>query len=44
MHPKTESLFLKTFLPDMISLVNDKVVNVRMSLSEILGEHYSASA
>ena len=40
LHPSSEPLFLALFLGDFISLANDKVVNVRMSLSEVLSHHY----
>jgi hypothetical protein len=40
LHPTTESLFAKYFLADFISLANDKVVNVRMSLCEVIAQHH----
>lgn len=39
LHPSSEHLFLGHFLGDFISLANDKVVNVRMSLAEVLSQH-----
>ena len=39
LHPSSEPLFLAHFLGDFISLANDKVVNVRMSLAEVLSLH-----
>ena len=39
LHPSSEPLFLSHFLGDFISLANDKVVNVRMSLAEVLSLH-----
>lgn len=37
---KSESLFLDHLMSEFIALANDKVVNVRMCMSEVLKEHY----